>query len=183
MTYRPAQLPGSVLPSPSSPVLYNPVLSKPASSWLAANADRERAVDVLRAGFAEGRLTQDEFNERVAQVYASRTYGELADLTADLPAGPLPVEMGPVGMGPVGMGPPGLMPAAYSGPPMRRPASALVSPASLAGLALTAIIVFALAALLTGAAVYVHMHGAVHVPYSRPYGGHAHLLPSITRLH
>ncbi len=179
MTYRPAQLPGSVLPGPGSPALSSPALSAlsaPASSWLAANADRERAVDVLRAGFAEGRLTQDEFNERVARVYASRTYGELADLTADLPAGPLPP----------GMGPPGLMPTAFSGRPMRRPASALVSPASLAGLALTAIIVFALAALLTGAAFYVHMHAVVHtihVPFSRPYGSHVHLLPSITRLH
>jgi len=56
----------------------------------AASADRERAVDVLKAGFAEGRLTQDEYNERVGRAYAARTYGELAALTADLPAGPLP---------------------------------------------------------------------------------------------
>ncbi len=27
----------------------------------ASDADRERAVDVLKAAFAEGRLTQDEF--------------------------------------------------------------------------------------------------------------------------
>ena len=32
----------------------------------AASADRERAVDVLKAGFTEGRLTQDEYNERMA---------------------------------------------------------------------------------------------------------------------
>ena len=56
----------------------------------AASADRERAVDVLKAGFAEGRLTQDEYNERISQAYAARTYGELAAITADLPAGPLP---------------------------------------------------------------------------------------------
>ena len=56
----------------------------------AASADRERAVDVLKAGFAEGRLTQDEYNERIGRAYAARTYGELAALTADLPAGPLP---------------------------------------------------------------------------------------------
>ena len=56
----------------------------------AASADRERAVDVLKAGFAEGRLTQDEYNERIGQAYAARTYGELAALTADLPVGPLP---------------------------------------------------------------------------------------------
>jgi hypothetical protein len=56
---------------------------------LAASVDRERAVDVLRAGFAEGRLTKDELDSRVARVYASRTYGDLAVLTADLPTGPL----------------------------------------------------------------------------------------------
>ena len=56
----------------------------------AASADRERAVDVLKAGFAEGRLTQDEYNERMGRAYAARTYGELIALTADLPAGALP---------------------------------------------------------------------------------------------
>ncbi len=52
-------------------------------------ADRERAIDVLKAAFAEGRLDQDEYNERVSHVYSSRTYAELAALTADLPVGPL----------------------------------------------------------------------------------------------
>jgi hypothetical protein len=56
----------------------------------AASADRERAVDVLKAGFAEGRLTQDEYNERMGRAYAARTYGELTALIADLPAGPVP---------------------------------------------------------------------------------------------
>jgi hypothetical protein len=56
----------------------------------ASSADRERAVDVLKAGFAEGRLTQDEYNDRMGRAYAARTYGELAALTADLPAGAWP---------------------------------------------------------------------------------------------
>ncbi len=56
----------------------------------ASSADRERTVDVLKAGFTEGRLTQDEYNDRMGRAYASRTYGELMALTADLPAGPLP---------------------------------------------------------------------------------------------
>ncbi|MEV5438681.1 DUF1707 and DUF4190 domain-containing protein [Streptomyces sp. NPDC052682] len=59
-------------------------------SMLASHADRERAVDVLRAGFGEGRLQQEEFDERVARVYAARTVGELAVLVADLPQGPVP---------------------------------------------------------------------------------------------
>jgi hypothetical protein len=68
----------------------------------AASADRERAVDVLKAGFAEGRLTQDEYNERMNRAYTARTYAELMALTADLPAGamptvyPMPVYLPPV---------------------------------------------------------------------------------------
>ncbi|SRR6266567_4302175 len=54
-----------------------------------STADRERAIDVLKAAFAEGRLDQDEYNERVGRAYSSRTYADLAALTGDLPAGPL----------------------------------------------------------------------------------------------
>jgi hypothetical protein len=60
------------------------------ASMRASSADRERAVDVLKAGFTEGRLTQDEYNDRMGRAYAARTYGDLAALTADLPAGVLP---------------------------------------------------------------------------------------------
>jgi hypothetical protein len=60
------------------------------ASMRAATADRERAVDVLKAGFTEGRLTQDEYNDRMGRAYAARTYGELTALTADLPAGVMP---------------------------------------------------------------------------------------------
>jgi hypothetical protein len=56
----------------------------------AADADRERAVDVLRAGFAEGRLTKGEHDGRITAVRAARTYGELGTLTQGLRAGPLP---------------------------------------------------------------------------------------------
>jgi uncharacterized protein DUF1707 len=63
-------------------------------SLRASRADREQVVDVLKAAFVEGRLTQDELEARAGQAFASRTYGELAALTADLPAGliasPLP---------------------------------------------------------------------------------------------
>ena len=65
-------------------------------SMRASSADRERAVDVLKAGFAEGRLTQDEYNDRMGQAYSARTYGELAMLTADLPAGVGPMPAWPV---------------------------------------------------------------------------------------
>jgi len=53
----------------------------------ASHSDREHVVDVLKAAFVQGRLTKDEFDMRVGQTFASRTYAELAALTADIPAG------------------------------------------------------------------------------------------------
>lgn len=61
-----------------------------APSMLASHADRERAVDVLRAGYGEGRMEKEEFDRRVGRAYAARTVGELALLVADLPQGPVP---------------------------------------------------------------------------------------------
>jgi hypothetical protein len=55
----------------------------------ASTADRERAIDVLKAAFAEGRLTKEEHEDRAGRVYSSWTYAELGALTSDLPAGPL----------------------------------------------------------------------------------------------
>jgi hypothetical protein len=68
------------------PMLYHRFGGPPGA--LAADADRERAVDVLKAGFAEGRLTKSEYDDRVSRVYAARSYGELGSLTSDLPTGP-----------------------------------------------------------------------------------------------
>jgi uncharacterized protein DUF1707/uncharacterized protein DUF4190 len=62
-------------------------------AMLAGTADRERAIDVLKAGFTEGRLTRAEHDERVARVHAARTCAELAELVADLPAGPSGIVM------------------------------------------------------------------------------------------
>ncbi|WP_084961953.1 DUF1707 SHOCT-like domain-containing protein [Thermoactinospora rubra] len=51
----------------------------------ASDADRDRVAAVLREHTAQGRITVEEFNERLEQVYQSKTYGELAKVTADLP--------------------------------------------------------------------------------------------------
>ena len=51
----------------------------------ASDADREHAVGMLRDGFAAGRLTLAEFDERTTAAFTSRTWGELRDLTKDLP--------------------------------------------------------------------------------------------------
>jgi len=52
-----------------------------------SRADREQAIGVLKAAFVQGRLTKGEFDSRVGQVFASRTYADLDALTADIPDG------------------------------------------------------------------------------------------------
>ncbi|HEX3749956.1 MAG TPA: DUF1707 domain-containing protein [Streptosporangiaceae bacterium] len=51
-----------------------------------SRADREHVVGVLQVAFVQGRLTQDEFEARIGQALASRTYSELSAVTSDLPA-------------------------------------------------------------------------------------------------
>jgi len=51
----------------------------------AADADRAAVADALGTHMAAGRLTIDEFDDRLARAYAAKTYGELDELTADLP--------------------------------------------------------------------------------------------------
>jgi len=107
-------------------------------AWLAGSADRERTVGVLRAAFTEGRLNQDELDDRVARTYAARTYGELWALIADLPAGPLPY--------PVGLPYPQASPVV---PPSAEPDTSWHSAAALV---ITALVIFTLAALVTAIA-------------------------------
>jgi hypothetical protein len=51
----------------------------------ASDEDRERIVEVLQRHTAAGRLSLDEFAERVDAACAARTLGELAVVTRDLP--------------------------------------------------------------------------------------------------
>lgn len=107
-------------------------------AWLAGSADRERAVGVLRAAFTEGRLTQDELDDRVTRAYAARTYGDLWALIADLPAGPLPY--------------PGGLPYQQATPAVPPSAEPDTSWHSAAALVITALVIFTLAALVTAIA-------------------------------
>ena len=50
----------------------------------ASDADREQVIEVLKAAFAHGGLVKDEFEARIGQTFGSRTYAELADVTAGL---------------------------------------------------------------------------------------------------
>jgi Domain of unknown function (DUF1707) len=56
----------------------------------ASHADREQIIDTLKVAFVQGRLTKDEFDARVGQALAARTYAELVTVTADIPAGLAP---------------------------------------------------------------------------------------------
>jgi Domain of unknown function (DUF1707) len=51
----------------------------------AADADRAAVADVLGTHMSAGRLTVAEFDDRLSRAYAAKTYGELDELTADLP--------------------------------------------------------------------------------------------------
>jgi hypothetical protein len=55
----------------------------------ASDADREQVIEVLKAAFAHGGLVKDEFEARIGQTFVSRTYADLAGVTAGLArAGP-----------------------------------------------------------------------------------------------
>jgi hypothetical protein len=142
-----------------------PVSAAVNPAWLAASADRERTVGVLRAGFTEGRLTQDELEDRIARAYAARTYSDLWALTADLPAGPLPY--------------PNALPAlpypqaSPAVPPSAEPVSNWHSAAALV---ITALVIFTLAALVTAIAT-AHAQPLPVQPLQ-----HAQLAPFITRM-
>jgi hypothetical protein len=51
----------------------------------ASDEDRERVVEILRQHTAEGRITAEEFEERMTAAYSAKTLGALAELTTDLP--------------------------------------------------------------------------------------------------
>ena len=53
----------------------------------ASDADRDRAAEVLKTGFAEGRLDKDEYDTLLGQLYSAQTHGDLATLTSQLPGG------------------------------------------------------------------------------------------------
>src|SRR5436190_1399317 len=69
-----------------APVRPEPRAQAAAAGLRASRADRERVIDLLKAAFVQGRLDRDEFDVRIGQAVVSRTYGELAAVTADIPA-------------------------------------------------------------------------------------------------
>ncbi|HEX8006528.1 MAG TPA: DUF1707 and DUF4190 domain-containing protein [Trebonia sp.] len=109
---------------------------QPPPGMRTSAADRERALDVLKAAYGEGRLTKEEFDKRSARVMASRNYGELGAIVADLPAGPY------------------LPPAPYQAapPPYYRPASETTNGLAIGALILSLLPIplFSLPAVILG---------------------------------
>lgn len=64
--------------------------ARPAIPVRAADADRERAVAVLRAATADGRLPAGELDERLELVYKVKSTDELASIVMDLQPAPWP---------------------------------------------------------------------------------------------
>jgi len=52
----------------------------------ASDADRDRAAALLREHHAAGRLTAEEFHDRMNKALDAKTLGEIEELMADLPA-------------------------------------------------------------------------------------------------
>jgi hypothetical protein len=87
----------------------------------ASDQERQSVVDVLRDAFTDGRLTLDEFEERMAAAYAAKTWTDLRQLTGDLPVEPL---LGAdLGLRPQATLPQSVTPAAL--PSQRRPSRPL----------------------------------------------------------
>ena len=116
----------------------------PASGMRASHADRERTVDVLKAAFAEGRLGQQEYEQRVGAAYRALTYGELGGLVADLPQGPVPMAMPTAGPQRVPAVPPTFLPV----PP--RPTNKLAAASLVCGIAGMVLVIPAVPAIVLG---------------------------------
>lgn len=55
-----------------------------------SDTERQAVIDRLQLAHGEGRLDLNEFDMRAARVWQAKTYGELAEITVDLPAPPQP---------------------------------------------------------------------------------------------
>ncbi len=76
--------PGKPRP-PTHPDRYTSPISR-TGHLRASDADRDQVADRLRNAATEGRIGFDELEDRLASTLASRTYGELEAVVADLPS-------------------------------------------------------------------------------------------------
>jgi hypothetical protein len=67
-----------------------PTRGFPRGDLRVSDADRDRAVAELSEHFQNGRLTQEEFEDRSGRALQARTGSELSQLFTDLPGRPAP---------------------------------------------------------------------------------------------
>src|SRR6185437_15217463 len=77
----PDTIPGRLLTSPATVAI-----NEGLGSLRASDADREQAVEALKAAFVHDRLAKNEFEAHVARALTARTYAELATATTGIPA-------------------------------------------------------------------------------------------------
>jgi hypothetical protein len=131
----------------------------------ASDADRERTAQLLREHHAVGRLTAEEFEGRLGQVFQARTLGELDALLADLPAIDL-YQLPSAGIRPTrrgGSGPRGLVPAYDDGHLVPARDVPGIAWASATALAVVLWVVIAIAA--GGAAAWIPWFLLVIIPW------------------
>ena len=84
---RPPTAPAAVPAVPAVPAASAPPAGPvPRAAMRASDQDRDAIVGRLQQAFAEGRINDEEFDGRVRAVLSARTFGELEQWTADLPA-------------------------------------------------------------------------------------------------
>ena len=70
----------------TQPTQTGSTLSAARPATRASDVDRDAAAGLINEAFAEGRLTAYEHDQRLSAAYAARSWQELHELTADLPA-------------------------------------------------------------------------------------------------
>jgi len=63
-----------------------PAAGSERGNMRAADADRDRVVELLKMAYSEGRLSMDEYDGRVENALSARTYADLDQVVTDLPA-------------------------------------------------------------------------------------------------
>jgi Domain of unknown function (DUF1707)/Domain of unknown function (DUF4190) len=63
-----------------------PVIRSERGKMRACDSDRDRVVELLNAAYGEGRLSKDEYDDRLENALSARTYADLDQIVADLPS-------------------------------------------------------------------------------------------------
>jgi Domain of unknown function (DUF1707)/Domain of unknown function (DUF4190) len=154
-----------------------PVYAGGRGKMRAADADRDRVVELLNVAFSEGRLAKDEYDDRLENAFAARTYADLDQIVADLPAAQVTV-VSPMtringlavaslacGLAQFMFGPLATIPAIMFGHVARHQVKRTGEQGAglaLAGLTLGWAVVILAVLLIVGVATATGMHGTMH---------------------